>query len=103
MNLFGIGFLLGRIFNSNENTIPQRPNDKVKYSCLSWGEEAGRTDLSKQKITCLLLLAYHNSLVRKELTDDGLCIYIPYSKKAKKEILEKLAKYSPTKVREIER
>lgn len=97
MNLFSIGFLLGTMLKSNKTTTPQRPNDKVQYSCLWWGEEAGRTDLSKEKIACLLVSAYHNSLVRKKLSDDGLCTYIPCSKKAKEEILKTLAECSSTK------
>ena len=92
MYLFGFGFLLGRMSNSNTEVFAKKIDDSADYSCLWWREKANRQDLSKQKIASLLTCAYRNNLVHKEHTYEGLCIFVPNSKGAEKEILEKISK-----------
>lgn len=92
MNLFGIGYLLGRLSNSKVTVSVKKINDKTEYSCLWWGKEAKREDLPKAKIVTRLTVAYHNGLAHKEYTDEGLCIFVPNSEEAKEKILANISK-----------
>ena len=89
---FYLGFLLGRLTTSKTEVSAKKLDDSVDYSCLWWREKANRQDLSKPKIASLLTCAYRNNLVHKEHTCEGLCIFVPNSQEAEKEILEKISK-----------
>jgi hypothetical protein len=94
MNLFSVGYLFGRLSSNNNEgaTSVKKVNDKAEYSCLWWGKEANREDLPKAKIVTRLVVAYHNGLVNKKTTNDGLCIFVPKSKKAKEKVLIEISK-----------
>ena len=92
MNLFGVGYLLGRLSNNKGTVSVKKINDRVEYSCLWWGKEAKREDLPKAKIVTRLTVAYHNGLVHKEHTNEGLCIFVPNSEEAKEKILTEISK-----------
>lgn len=92
MNLFSVGYLLGRLSNSKGTVSVKKIDDKAKYSCLWWGKEAKREDLPKAKIVTRLTSAYYDGLVHKEHTKEGLCIFVPNSEEAKEKILINISK-----------
>lgn len=92
MSLFAAGYLLGRLSNNKNAVSVKKINDKIEYSCLWWGKEAKREDLPKAKIVTQLTIAYHKGLVYKEITDEGLCIFVPSSEEAKEKVLINISK-----------
>ena len=87
-----VGYLLGRMSANAPLSLPRgKIKSDMKHSCEWWIEQCN-LEISKPKMCSMLQGEVRKGTIQKEMSAQGLTIFVPTDRRTEKELIQKWSK-----------